>query len=305
MSMSVPDQELIREILGATMNSLYGDASTEDPRPTTVMIADTKRVVKYVWAHPANEGKRARALLRAVRFQIRGRILKQPSLAHLGERSFVWAYLHRTAASKVLYGNPPDYAEMLAWRRVLEPGDLFVDVGANVGSYAIWAAESGADVIAMEPAEETFALLLENIALNGYQVDAIQAAAGAVCGIAQFTSGRDCVNRLDPNGSVETKVVTIDSVIGTRAVAGMKIDVEGYEIDVLLGCSRALAERRIKLIQLEWNSTSQAAVGTDRLPVAKLLAGHGYGLYRPNSRGTLVPIGDMSFGADVFARPDG
>jgi FkbM family methyltransferase len=286
------------------MNSVYVEASTDDPGPTAVMIADAKRVVKFVWAHPANEGKRTRALLRAVRFQIRGRVLKQPSLAHLGERSFVWAHLHRTAASKVVYGNPPDYAEMLAWRRVLQPGDLFLDVGANVGSYAIWAAESGADVIAMEPAEETFPLLVDNIALNGYQIDAIQAAAGAMCGIVQFTSGRDCVNHLDPNGSVKAKMVTIDSVIGDRAVAGMKIDVEGYEIDVLRGCSRALAEHRIRLIQLEWNSTSQAAVGTDRLPVAKLLAGHGYSLYRPDLRGVLVPIMDMSFGADVFARPD-
>jgi len=212
-------------------------------------------------------------------------------------------YLHRTAASKVLYGNPPDYPEMLAWRRVLRTGDLFVDVGANVGSYTIWAAECGADVIAIEPAAETFTLLAENIALNSYPVSAIQAAAGAACGIARFTSGRDSVNHLDPRGSVETELVTIDSLIGDRVVAGMKVDVEGFEIEVLLGCTRALTESKIRLIQLEWNSTSQAAVGTDRLPVADLLARYGYGLYRPDSKGVLVPISDISFGADIFARP--
>jgi FkbM family methyltransferase len=265
------------------------------------MIADAWTVVKYVWAHPANEGKRAHALIRAVRFQIRGRVLGRRTLAQLGDRSRVWAYLHRTAASKVVYGNPPDCPEMLVWRQVLRPGDLFVDVGANVGSYAIWAAETGADVIALEPAEDTFALLAENIALNGYPVEAIQAAAGAVCGIARFTRGRDCVNHLDRQGSTETRVVTIDSVIGDRTVAGMKVDVEGFEIEVLLGCSRALAEHRIKLIQLEWNSASQAAVGTDRRPVAGLLSRHGYRLCRPDSRGVLVPIGDLTFGADVFA----
>ena len=52
------------------------------------------------------------------------------------------------------------------------------DVGANVGTYTIWAAECGAEVIALEPAADTFGLLLENVALNGYQVEAIQAAAG-------------------------------------------------------------------------------------------------------------------------------
>jgi FkbM family methyltransferase len=192
---------------------------------------------------------------------------------------------------------------MLVWRRVLRPGHLFVDVGANVGSYAIWAAESGANVIALEPAEDTFALLMENVALNGYSINTIQAAAGAACGIASFTSGLDSVNRLDPRGSVQARVVTVDSLIGDRAVAGMKVDVEGFEIDVLRGCERALSEHRIGLIQLEWNTASLAAVGTDRLSVADQLARHGYTLYRPDSDGALVPVGDVNFGADVFARP--
>lgn len=214
----------------------------------------------------------------------------------------MWAYLHRTGASKVVYGNPPDYPEMLVWRRFLRPGHLFLDVGANVGSYTIWAAELGADVIALEPAEDTFALLMENIALNGYPVDAIQAAAGAACGTARFTNGRDSVNHLDPLGSVQTRVVTIDSLIGDRRVAGMKVDVEGFEIDVLRGCERALSERRIGLVQLEWNGTSLDAVGGDRQPVADLLAGHGYSLFRPDDSGQLIPLRDVSFGSDVFAK---
>ena len=261
----------------------------------------TRRVMKYVWEHPANEGQRARALMRAAHFQLRGRVLGKRTLAPLGDRSRVWAYLHRTGASRVIYGNPPDYPEMMTWRRNLRPGDLFIDVGANVGSYAIWAAESGADVIALEPADESFGLLLENIALNGYRIDAVQAAAGSFCGTAPFTSGRDCVNQFDPLGEVRTRVVTIDSLIGDRAVAGMKVDVEGFEIQVLHGCARALAQQRIRLIQLEWNAASQAAIGTDRLPVAEFLAQYGYGLYRPDSCGELLPVSEVGFGPDVFA----
>ena len=258
-------------------------------------------VLTYIWTHPANDGKRISALLRAARFQFRGRVLSRPSLAELGDRSRLWVHLHRYGASKVVYGNPPDYPEMLAWRRILRPGDLFVDIGANVGSYAIWAAEQGAEVIAIEPADDTFALLLENIALNGYPIEPIQAAAGATAGVAGFTSGRDCVNHLDPQGGAEARVVTIDSVIGSRTAAGIKVDVEGFEIEVLRGCSRALDEGRIKVIQLEWNSTSYSAVGTDRLPIADLLAVHGYGLYRPDLHGILIPIDDLSVGADIFA----
>jgi FkbM family methyltransferase len=265
-------------------------------------IAASAGVLKFVWKHPANERARARALIRAVRFQAFGRVLRRRTLARIGARSRVWAEVHRTGASKVVYANPPDHPEMLVWQRVLRPGDLFVDVGANIGSYAIWAADLGAEAIALEPAEDTFALLLENVALNGYPITTIQAAAGATCGTTRFTSGRDTVNRMDPEGSVETTIVTIDSIIGNRTVTGMKVDVEGFEIDVLRGCERALSEHRIKLIQLEWNRASEEAVAADRRPVADLLATHGYSLFRPDDRGVLVALADPGFGPDVFAR---
>jgi hypothetical protein len=83
----------------------------------------------------------------------------------------------------------------------------------------------------------------------------------------------------------------------------MKVDVEGFEIDVLRGCVRALAEHRIDLIQMEWNEASTSAVGADRRPVAELLAHYGYRLYRPDTAAVLAPIADHGFGADVFACP--
>ena len=69
------------------------------------------------------------------------------------------------------------------------------------------------------------------------------------------------MNCLDPDGAAVTAVLTIDSVIGDRVVAGMKVDVEGFEIDVLRGCEQALSEHRLRLIQLEWNETSMQASG--------------------------------------------
>jgi FkbM family methyltransferase len=260
-------------------------------------------VIRYAWRHPANSGRRGRALLRVARYQARSRLLHRRAIARLGERSRLWVDLHRTGASMVLYANPPDLPEMLVWRRVLRDGGLFVDVGANVGTYTLWAAELGAEVIALEPAADTFGLLRENIALNGYQVTAVQAAAGDHCGIARFTAGRDAGNSLDPAGPVETALVTVDSLIGDRYVTGMKVDVEGFEIDVLRGCASALAGHRIGLIQLEWNQMSTMALGADRRPVAELLVRYGYRLYRPDLAGCLIPVTDPGFGADVFACP--
>jgi FkbM family methyltransferase len=266
-------------------------------------LATARAVVRFVWEHPANAGHRRRALLRLAGYQFRARLLRRRAIARLGERSLIRVDLHRTGASKVMYANPPDLPEMQVWRQALRGGGLFLDVGANVGAYTIWAAECDAEVIALEPAADTFGLLLENVALNGYRVTAIQAAAGARCGTARFTAGRDAGNHLDPDGPAEARLVTIDSLIGGRHVAGMKVDVEGFEIDVLRGCARALSERRIGLIQLEWNAMSQRVLGTDRRPVADLLAQHGYQLFRPDPRGRLVPVTDPGFGADVFARP--
>ena len=273
------------------------------PRAVAAQVGAAQQVVKYVWQHPANADQRYRALLRMAHYQATARLFRRRGLARLGERSRIWVDLHRWGASKVLYANPPDLPEMLAWRRVLGNGGLFVDIGANVGTYTIWAAELGAEVIALEPAADTFGLLQENIALNGYQVTAVQAAAGDHCGTARFTAGLDAGNCLDTDGPVETRLVTVDSLIGDRSVTGMKIDVEGFEIDVLRGAARALAEQRIGLIQLEWNQASAFTHQTDRRPLAELLAGHGYRLYRPDPAGHLVPITDISFGADVFACP--
>jgi FkbM family methyltransferase len=287
------------------VKSVFEPGCARRPRALTSGFAAANDLVRYVWQHPANVGQRPRALLRLVGYQARARLLHRRGIARLGERSRLWVDLHRTGASMVLYANPPDVPEMRVWRRVLGAGSLFIDVGANVGTYTIWAAELGAQVISLEPAADTFALLLENIALNGYQVTAMRSAAGDHCGTARFTEGRDAGNRLDPAGPAETKLVTIDSLIGDRRVAGMKVDVEGFEIDVLRGAETALADHRIGLIQVEWNAMSELALGADRRPVADLLARHGYELYRPDLEGRLWPVRDPGFGADVFACPKG
>src|SRR6202034_877959 len=166
-------------------------------------------VVRYIWGHPSNDGRRLRALNRAVLYQVSSRLLGRRVVARLGERSRLWVEPHRTAASMVLYANPPDRPEMLTWRRALGDGDLFIDVGANVGTYTLWAAEHGAEVIALEPAADTFALLRENIALNHSEVTALQVAAGDHCGTARFTAGLDAGNSLAADGLAVTPLVTI------------------------------------------------------------------------------------------------
>lgn len=286
-----------------------GSPLPSPPSPTTPAVRRIPEEIAYVlrcvWEHPGNRGRRLRTVLRAAGFQLRGRLLGRPTVVPIGRRSRIRAHLHVHGSSKAVYGNPPDWPEMEVWRRALRPGDLFVDVGANVGVYTLLAAELGAEVVALEPDPAAFRRLRDNLDLNRYQVTARAVAAGERSGRLGFTTGLDLSNRLVMDGSSATTVpvVTVDSLVGERTVAGLKIDVEGAERLVLEGCRRALEEHRIRLVQIEWNDCSERLLGEDRRPVLSLLEGCGYELLRPRSDAELVPVADPPYGPDVFARP--
>jgi FkbM family methyltransferase len=209
-----------------------------------------------------------------------------------------------------LYANPPNWPQMAVWQRRLRPGDLFVDVGANVGTYTILAADLGASVVAVEAAPDAAALLRENVALNGFEdVRVVEAAAGASNGLVRFTEGFDDLNRIDPDGTAEVEQVTLDSLIGDQQVAGLKVDVEGFELEILKGAARSLEEHRIELMQLEWvtvtdwESVTLDYSGADRQPLVDLLTSHGYQLLYVVDEGQLSgtqPSGPFS---DIFAAP--
>ncbi len=304
------------------------------------VLTHSAQVARFVLTHPANRGRRGRQLTRAVLFQLRGR-LGFSTRTRIGERSWMQVELHAASGSKVVYANPPDFNEMIAWRRILRPGDLFVDVGANVGSYSLWAAECGTDVIAIEPHPQTAARLRRNVALNPYPIQVRQVALADRPGRLWLTSGLDSENHLlvgpdgpagpdragrqsdgpdragrqsdgpdragrqsDPAG-IEVAVQTLDDLVESRHPVFVKIDVEGAEELVLRGATRALTDERILAIQLEWNSASADLLGRGRDVVAELLTGHGFRLFRPSARGDLVWCPHPDVGPDVFAvRPE-
>ncbi len=267
-------------------------------------VKECVNIIVFIWIHPANKNKRVRQILKAIRFQLLARISNHRTQATVGSNGKIWVDLHRSSASKALYANPPDWPEMGVWQKTLKPGDLFIDVGANIGSYSILAASLGAQIIAIEPAEDTFALLKENIDLNNFSdAKLICAAAVDYVGEIGFTKGLDSVNQIDPDGAVKVKTVTIDSLIGESIVSGMKIDVEGFELKVLQGAIKALREQRIKLLQLEWNDASLTALGTDRQPVLTLLNQCGYEIYRADTNANLHPESTPEGIRDVFAAP--
>ncbi|WP_188780268.1 FkbM family methyltransferase [Marmoricola endophyticus] len=270
--------------------------------PVLRQVADQSRAV---WSHPSNRGARVRAVGRAVRYQVRARVLGRSSVARVGVRGRVVVRLHDWGSSQALYANPVDHAEMTFWRGFLRPGDLFLDVGANVGIYSLWAADRDAEVWAFEPDDEARGRLEENAALSGLAVAVHPCAVGAGSGTMRITEGLGTSNRMsadDAPGTREVPVRSLDDLVGDREVRGIKVDVEGVERLVVEGAARLLDGARVDVLQLEWNHMSDVVLGEGRRPLWDLLRAHGYVGCRPEN-GRLVNLARdecPGHGADLF-----
>ncbi|TCT13149.1 FkbM family methyltransferase [Tepidamorphus gemmatus] len=150
----------------------------------------------------------------------------------------------------VARGRLPDRDERAAIAPYLPEGGVFVDVGANVGLYSLWAAlrvgPSGT-VLAIEPHPQTAERLAFNIAANGLaNVRLLTTGIGAVAGTARLHSSaggnvgqssllEDVAFR--PDGAYEIAVHPLLTAIreaGLTHLDVLKVDVEGYEDRVIV-----------------------------------------------------------------------
>ena len=155
--------------------------------------------------------------------------------------------------------------------RLIEPGDLVIDVGANVGyltSLAVARAGSRGRVVAFEPHPQVFELLERNAAgwrdrdgvasLELHRV-ALSDSSGegallagpsfeANMGLASLATGEAAES---PGDSIPVKLARLDDFAGTETVGVLKIDVEGHEADVLRGAEGLLRERRVRDVVFE------------------------------------------------------
>lgn len=127
-------------------------------------------------------------------------------------------------------------------------GAVFVDVGANVGAYSLRAAARGMKVYAFEPMPVNIELFKRNAALNKLSVELSECALGAENGNARLTPN-GAVSRISKNGELEVPLRTLDSFDLPR-VDLLKVDVEGYELEVLKGAEKTL-ERSHPAIMVE------------------------------------------------------
>jgi FkbM family methyltransferase len=247
--------------------------------------------IRFVLAHPLNRGRPVTSLLRAAAWQVRSRLSRAPRAVPFVNDTRLLVSRGQTGATGNVYAGLHEVAEMAFVLHVLRPDDLFVDVGANVGSYTILASVTGASVVAFEPGIEAYNRLCANVTMNdlGPRVIAMNEAVGATVGEVTFTTGADTINHVAlPNESANTTTVamtTLDTALAGRDPAVIKVDVEGFESSVIEGASNTLGRKSLIAVIMETNgSGARYSVSDDALHEKMIAAGFTACTYDPFMR---------------------
>lgn len=154
-----------------------------------------------------------------------------------------------------------EFEELCFVTHFLNEKDTFVDVGANVGIFAVLA--SGvvrAKTIAIEPIPETHMKLCENVRLNRLEelVNPMNVGAGDVGCTARMTSALDTENHAlsagnNGSASVDVPQHTLDELLDGVRPRVIKVDVEGYEGQVIKGGREILSQDSLSAVMVELN----------------------------------------------------
>lgn len=216
--------------------------------------------LSFLLNHPLSQGRKLATLRRFVAWQIGARLVPGPVVCPFANGSWLLAQPGLTGATGNVYVGLHEFADMAFVLHVLGGEDLFVDVGANIGSYTVLAAAgTGAACLAFEPGSAAFIWLERNVRLNGItdRTELHRQAVGARSGPMALTADGDTVNHIvtDPTADSRTETVamtTLDEALAGRTPLMLKIDVEGFETEVLNGAIQTL------------NAPTLRAAGTQR-----------------------------------------
>jgi FkbM family methyltransferase len=219
--------------------------------------------LSFIFRHPLNRNNRLRALRRLVAWHIGSRLFQGAVAVPFVDATRLLVSPGMTGATGNIFCGLHDFEEMAFLLHALRPGDLFVDIGANVGSYTILASgAAGAHCLSFEPVPSTFAHLVDNLRLNDLYslVAAKNIGIGAAPGVLTFTTGLDTVNHVlaaneTAEATIEVRTEPLDAMVANSPVTVMKIDVEGFETEVLNGASNTMQSPSLLAVIIELNGS--------------------------------------------------
>jgi len=185
-------------------------------------------------------------------------------------------------------GENPEYRVMSA---LLSPGDTFVDIGANFGTFSLLASrlvDIGGTVIAIEPQPRLAALIVRSLSASGVQnCEVMRTACGTETGkidlhVPAHDSGRAgmfaAFSGRVRHETISVPVAPLDRMIDRGSITGrlmIKVDVEGSEFGVLEGGRRLIESTRPPLL-IELNPWTATAAGRSTSDLIQLLQSLGY-----------------------------
>ena len=219
-------------------------------------LAGSAALLRYLLGHPLAGRRPLRAASRLLAWQVQSRI--SPGVHRepwIGD-SVLMVRRGMVGATGNLYLGLHEFADMALVLHPLRPDYLFIDIGANVGTYTVLAAKvRGARCISFEPDPDTAANLRANLAANAIEdrVALHEAALGAEHGEIAFTIGLDTVNRVAQQGEAQRMVPVrrLDDVLADAEPVMLKVDVEGHEDAVFAGADAVLARPSLLAVETE------------------------------------------------------
>ncbi len=175
-------------------------------------------------------------------------------------------------------------------QEIIRPGMHVLEAGANVGYYACMQAKlvgPTGHVYAVEPSPANVSMLQRNILENGFtNMTVLQSAFGAEDGEQPFyvdrRSNLSSFVRRDDLGEYECipmKIQSIDTYVADKKVDMIRMDVEGYEREILLGAKETLTTRPPLYFFIEVHSELLAKRNSSTKEVCSYLQQYGYDIH--------------------------
>lgn len=214
--------------------------------------------LREVARHPINRRARLRAVFRYGLVQVAARLTPGPVCVPFPNETVLLVSPRMKGAAHFIAPGLCEFEVMSFVMHFLRPNDLFIDVGANVGAYTVLASGvAGARALSFEPCPGTFWYLARNVKLNDLEArtEPFNLALGAEEGLIHLTEGLGTENYVsahpEAGRTTPVRVTSLDKMLESRNPVLLKIDVEGFERQVLAGASRTLANPALQAFVIE------------------------------------------------------
>jgi len=178
------------------------------------------------------------------------------------------------------------------FENLAKKSSIIVDVGANIGRYTILGGlvNPDAKIYAIEPDKDNFAVLSTNVKLNKLtNVECINSALGNEKGQIKLYGPSNTTNHGGYSVKIKTdnfemvNLDTFDNLFGDKVIDLVKMDVEGFELDVIKGMTTLLSNHKVKNLILEIDDENYAKV-------ASLFLQYGYSIHHIMYNNYLVTL---------------